>query len=248
MPRAKKHNRSSSASSECGDDQANFTRLLETALKSEAVISCLKKAITNELQQANIELKYLIIEKDRKIAILETSVDDLEQYTRIDDIIISGLGVRHSSYARAAAHANARETPDTASQDDLENVEDQVVGLFGSRGNTVDKREISACHLLKAKNPTDKHPIIVRFVNRKSNVNILRNGRNLKGTNVYVNEHLSRKNADIAGFARQLKRRQRIHSTWTRNCKVLIKTNGAPDVARVIMIREKSELDRFNGD
>ena len=79
-------------------------------------------------------------------------------------------------------------------------------------------------------------------------MNILKNGRMLKGTNVYVNEHLSKKNADIAGFARQLKHRQRIHSTWTRNYKVLIKTNGAPDVARVIMIREKSELDRFNGD
>ena len=110
------------------------------------------------------------------------------------------------------------------------------MGLFGSRGITVDKRDISACHLLKSKNPADKPPIIVRFVNRKSKVNIRRNGRKLKGTNVYVNEHLSRNNADIAGFARQLKRRQRIHSTWTRNCKVLIKTNGAPDVARVIMI------------
>ena len=140
--------------------------------------SYMKKAIINELQQANIELKKLIIEKDKKIAILETRVDDLEQYTRIDDIIISGLGVRHSSYA------NARETPDAASQDDIENVEDQVVGFFGSRGITVDKREISACHLLKAKNPTDKPPIIVRFVNRKSKVNILRNGRKLKGTNV----------------------------------------------------------------
>ena len=60
----------------------------------------------------------------------------------------------------------------------------------------------------------DKPPIIVRFINRKSKVNILKNGRKLKGTNVYVNIHLSRKNADIAGFARQLKRRQHLHSTW----------------------------------
>ena len=249
MTKTRKDNGSfSAASSECGDEQASFTKLLVTALQNENVIKCLKNAITSELKQANTELKNLIIEKDKKIAVLESRVDDLEQYTRIDDLIISGLGVRHTSYARAAAHGNARETPDAATQDDLENVEDQVVGFFASKGINVDKREISACHLLKAKNPTDKPPIIVRFVNRKSKVNILKNGRMLKGTNVYVNEHLSKKNADIAGFARQLKRRQRIHSTWTRNCKVLIKTNGAPDVARVIMIREKSELDRFNGD
>ena len=104
MPKARKHNRSSSASSECGDNQASFTRLLETALKSEAVISCLKNAITSELKQANIELKNMIIEIDKKIAVLESRVDDLEQYTRIDDIIISGLGVRHSSYAPEAAY------------------------------------------------------------------------------------------------------------------------------------------------
>ena len=86
------------------------------------------------------------------------------------------------------------------------------------RGITVDKREISESHLQKVKNPTGKPPIIVRCVNRKSKMNILKNGR-LKGTNVYVNEHMSHKNADIAGFARQLKRSQCIHSTWTRYCK-----------------------------
>ena len=149
---------SSAASSECGDEQASFTKLLETV--NENVISCLKNAITSELKQANTELKNLIIEKDKKIAVLESRVDDLEQYTRIDDITISGLGVRHTSYARAAAHGNARETPEATSQ------EDQVVGFFAGRGITVDKLKISECHLLKAKNPTDKPPIIVRFVNR----------------------------------------------------------------------------------
>ena len=202
MTKSRKYDGSSSAaSSECGDEQASFTKLLETALIKERKCDQLfENAITSGLKQANTELKNLIIETDKKIAVLESRVDDLEQYTRIDDIIISGLGVRHTSYARAAAHENARETPDAAYQEDPENVEDQVVGFFVSRGITVDKREISACHLLKAKNFTDKPPIIVRFVNRKSKVNILKNGRMLKGTNVYVNEHLSKKNADIAGL------------------------------------------------
>ena len=70
---------SSAASSECGDEQASFTKLLETALKNETVISCLKNAITSELKQTNTELNNLIIEKDKKIAVLELRVDDLEQ-------------------------------------------------------------------------------------------------------------------------------------------------------------------------
>ena len=58
-------------------------------------------AINSELKQANVERKNLIIEKDKKTSVLESGVDELEQNTRIDDIIMSGLGVRHSSHAAA---------------------------------------------------------------------------------------------------------------------------------------------------
>ena len=74
-------------------------------------------------------------------------------------------------------------------------------------------------------------------------MNILKNGRKLNGSNMYCKEHLSRTNVDIASFARQLKRRQRIYSTWMRNSKVLVKTNGAPHVARIIMIRDNMYND-----
>ena len=82
MTKTRKDNKSSpAASSECGDEQASFTKRLETALNNENVTSCLKNAITSELKQANTELKNLIIETDKKIAVLESRVDDLEQYT-----------------------------------------------------------------------------------------------------------------------------------------------------------------------
>ena len=60
------------------------------------------------------------------------------------------------------------------------------LGVEASRWTNGRSRR-QAGHLLKAKNPTGKPAIIVRCVNRKSKVNILKNGR-LKGTNVYVNE------------------------------------------------------------
>ena len=37
------------------------------------------------------ELKLAIKEKDIKIADLERRIDDLEQYSRVEDLIISGL-------------------------------------------------------------------------------------------------------------------------------------------------------------
>jgi hypothetical protein len=60
-------------------------------------------------------------------------------------------------------------------------------------------------------------------MNRKTKSRILLNGGNLKGTNVYMNEHLTKRNADLARTARQLKKDGKIFNTWTRDCKVFIR-------------------------
>ncbi len=46
------------------------------------------------------ELRVMIKQRDQKIELLEQRVDDLEQYTRAGDIIITGLDTKHRSYAR----------------------------------------------------------------------------------------------------------------------------------------------------
>lgn len=74
---------------------------------------------------------------------------------------------------------------------------------------------------------------------------LLRQTKKLKGTEVYVNEHLTKKNADIARQARALRKQKKIQATWTRNCKVFIKLNGSPEEAKTMMIRELSDLERF---
>ena len=65
--------------------------------------------------------------------------------------------------------------------------------------------------------------------------------RKLKGTRVFVNEHLSPKNIDISFFARTLRRRNKIQNTWPRNFKVYVKTNGVPKVSSVSSINNVTE-------
>ena len=75
---------------------------------------------------------------------------------------------------------------------------------------------------------------------------MLKQGRNLKGTNVYMNEHLTKKNADIARQARILRKQEKIQKTWTASCKVFIKLNGdSPEEAKIMVIRELSDLDMY---
>lgn len=74
---------------------------------------------------------------------------------------------------------------------------------------------------------------------------LLKQGRNLKGSNVYINEHLTKRHADIARKARFLKKHGKIQHTWTANCKIFIKLNGSPEQAKVMVIKNIEELDKY---
>lgn len=82
-------------------------------------------------------------------------------------------------------------------------------------------------------------------MNRKYKVELLKMGKNLKGTSVYVSEHLTKRNAEIARQARLLKKERHIQDTWTRNCKVFIRLNGTPEQAKVIVVGDIADLERF---
>ncbi|KAI9516428.1 hypothetical protein NQZ68_015929 [Dissostichus eleginoides] len=84
-------------------------------------------------------LKIQNIEKDKKITFLENRVADLEQYTRMNDLIISGLKTRHRSYARAAAASEdtAGRGGADAPEVDRESLEQQVLCFLES--NMVNK-------------------------------------------------------------------------------------------------------------
>ncbi|XP_016396269.1 heterogeneous nuclear ribonucleoprotein R-like [Sinocyclocheilus rhinocerous] len=69
------------------------------------------------------ELKKQNEEKDKKIASLEYRVADLEQYTRMNGIVVSGLEIRPRSYARAVTAMDCRELTDP----DMNSVEQQML-------------------------------------------------------------------------------------------------------------------------
>lgn len=189
------------------------------------------------------QLKELIMTKDKHIQQLEKRIDSLEQYTRMDDVIISGLNVKPRSYARAAQ--DGRNVSEDAGAEDLQTLERQVLQFFAAKGINIDASNISACHTLPREDKS-KPAVILRFVNRKSKVELLKQGRKLRGSDVYLNEHLTKLNAEIAREARKLKRNNKIKGTWTRNCRVLIQLNGStPEQSKIITVRELRDLDKY---
>ncbi|KAJ8351712.1 hypothetical protein SKAU_G00231880 [Synaphobranchus kaupii] len=166
-------------------------------------------------------------EKDKRLAYLESRVADLEQYTRMNDVVITGLQVKPRSYADSGGEPGELDASST---------EQQVAVFLQSKGIALDCDNIEACHPLPRRNASDKPVIIMRFVNRKHKIALLKQGKKLKGTDVFINEHLTKSNAEIAKKARYLRKIKKIQSTWSTNCKIFIKLNGTPEEAKVLMV------------
>lgn len=146
------------------------------------------------MQQKNIlelveEVKALRLqnmEKEKRIVLLEKQVADLEQYTRMNDIIVTGLQIKPRSYARAVTGGDGEEQ----SEENANYVKQQVTAFLHSKGIEVNSSNIEVCHLLPRRNNTGKAAIIIRFANRKHKAELLKQGRKVTGSDVYLNEHL----------------------------------------------------------
>ena len=186
--------------------------------------------------------------KDVEIEKLTRRVDDLEQYTRREDIVISGLKTKHQSYARAVSSQGSAESNENAPNGEQQSLESQVIDFLDTMNINVAPEEVSACHTLKPKNSASPPLIVMRFVNRKSKVRVMRNAalnRNgLRQNRVYLNDHLTSKNASIFRQARDLLRKGLILGTWTRNCSVFVKFLDDSQT-KVITVREISQLSQF---
>lgn len=126
---------------------------------------------TVKLQQTEIlklvaevkELRLRQEEKDKRIAFLERRVNDLEQYTRVNDVIISGLSIKPRSYARAVTSTNRGE-PD---EQDVSSTEQQVAAFLSTKEIELDINQIDACYPLPRSRNTDKPAVILKLLSRK---------------------------------------------------------------------------------
>ena len=93
-------------------------------------------------------------------------------------------------------------------------------------GLEVKSGDVSAIHYLPSRDNNNTGPknVVVQFISRKTKDMILRTGKRLKGLDVYINEHLTRKNMALHKKGRELRKSEKIINVWTRNCKVWIKT------------------------
>lgn len=198
------------------------------------------------------ELKQEMKQKDEKIEQLSRRVDELEQYSKKQNIIITGFKTSHKSYARTVQSQEANDN-ENASEVEKDTLKTRVINFLSENVTPIIPSEIEACHTLPSKDANRK-PIVVRFVSRTSKDNVMKNLKHLRDANkkpttankVYINEHLTKKNSDIAAYARKLWRQKTIAGTFVRNCTVHIKLAGrTPEENKLYTIKEMNDFAKY---
>ena len=181
------------------------------------------KRMTNDIAELKDELK-----------LANTKIEYLESYNRLDNLIIVGLPV--NNYAEAAAvSTNAANTESSAV------TETAVLDFVNNKLNVpLTPSDISFVHRLKSK-PREQTPpnVIIRFTNRKARNAVFAARRQLRVTltessssssgnaqRIYINEDLTKNNADLYRRVRQLVKQKRLSRCWTAGGAVFVKKSA----------------------
>ena len=235
------------ASTSSSEDKSELKALQSEISKMNDHISQLL-GIFNDIKELKLEMK----KKDEKIEQLSRRVDELEQYSKKQNIIITGFKTHHKSYARTV-HTDEENDNENAPETEIDTLKSRVINFLTENVTPIMPNEVEACHTLPSKDP-NKKPIVVRFVSRSSKDNIMRNLKKLREANkkpanankVYVNDHLTRKNSDIAAHARKLWKQKIISGTFVRNCTVHVKLAGAyTEENKVYQIKDMSDFTKY---
>ena len=186
------------------------------------LITCLQD-LTNVVQELKSELKS---SKQR--------CDELEQYSRRNNIIISGVP-----------------------ESEIITTEDQAIKVLNNYvTEPIYYGEIDRCHRLyraKPKNQANKKPadIIVKFISHRSKARILtkdpmeklradNNARNEKDR-IYVREDLTKYRGGVLYKARQLKKAGLVKDAFTRDGTIIVRMRPNKPSENVITIRISNE-------
>lgn len=214
----------------------SLTKTIERIVEKYAMK--MEKSIDQKLQKLTDEHMQIVASLNKENQLLRARIDDLETYSRLDNLVIQGLDVSLSAGPYNVSEAgpdNVSEAePENVSQAGPANVYQAVLKLFNVQmGLHITDSDIDKAHFIptKAKSQTCR-PILVRFANRKSRDKVLLARKQLKkrpdNSRVYINEHLTLANAAIFSETRKLVKAKKLYSTWTREGKIYCKSTDDP--------------------
>lgn len=187
-----------------------------TSEQEKRLLELIRKAVQKELQHELKPVKDQLAEALKKndiltaeVKVLRNEVNDLQQYSRRNNVIITGIPVTDNEdvYAVLAECEELVDVPVT--------------------------QDIDVAHRLPSRSADKPTSIIVKFGHRTSKNRFMDAWRRKKPTlqalgrsgtsQVYVSDHLSKFNASLFYHARSMKKQKKLEYAWVRDCKIFVK-------------------------
>ena len=172
-------------------------------------------------------------------AAIDRSIDR----SRKRNIIVTGLNVH--SYAHAATRTRSTRGSTLTDGEDVNEPYEMrkfFVKFAQDKLNvSVEEIEITAIHdLPKRKDGTT--PVIVQLLSVDKKTALMHRRKSLNGSNVFLNDQLTRLNNELFAEARRLKKEGQLYGTWTMNCNIFAKKT---EHDKKVLIKCKGDLDKF---
>lgn len=175
----------------------------------------------------SIQSKILAIESENDKC--RSKLEGIEHNQHLDNLIIHGLIETPTGIIPSAESGSAPSSSPT-----LQSAIQSVLDLCTMRLHLpISEADISYAYRIPGNGKNLCRPLVVRFVSRRIRDQVyasrktLRDGSDPRASTIYINEHLTRTNAQIYAKARGLVRARKIHSTWTAGGCVFIRQSAS---------------------
>ena len=200
----------------------------ELFLLAQKVDSLEKKLDTVQASNSALstELKTVIDENNS----LRSTVENQEQYTRIDNVLVHGVPLPPSGQTE-----NLFEV--------IPNILNKLLPAVSLTPETISAvhRLPSASHNAASSTPKPP-PVVVKFVRRQTKNFVMVNRKFLKGKQTVISEHQSPSRSALLKKASQLAAANKVQSAWSQDGKILLRSLKD----RTVQIFSEADLAQFN--
>jgi hypothetical protein len=177
-----------------------------------------------DVEQANEKLKQVNDGLHATIDNLTLRVNQLEQNGRKNNIVITGIPETYAERATPAGDGEDDSQPQVTREDTVKTV---CSAIKDACNVVVVPEDIQSAFRLRSRG-NGPRPILVTFNSYNLRTSVVRARRpkqqlRYKGSNIYINDHLTKFNTDLSYKARQTVKNKFAHSTWVRDGLVFIK-------------------------
>ena len=207
------------------DDNKRLEQKMNNIMKDNKALVSRVSSVEKELKQKSQDITCL----NEKVSVLENKLAEQEQYSKRDNILIQGLKIA-KPYSRVAEDNNQQVVDDGDKWSDSDKLIMRSNIMDFSKNKlkvNIENSDILDVHVLPNRGHNNKGTVIVRFTNRLARDRFyqarLGQKKHLFDEKIYLNEHLTARNASLFKKARELRKDQKITHAWTKNCRLFVR-------------------------